>query len=427
MKWNSSLIGALVVVLFVLITFPLAHAHPASWNDMARVAAIESLVERGTWAIDDASWVEETKDKILLDGKFYSDKMPVFTVIGAGVYAGLRLVAPNVSLAPACAACAYPWLVRLLVALPAALALALMFDFARRQNVPVWIAGVGTLTLGIGTMLFPFSTVLNHHVPAAGAVWASFYLLATRRADRRAIFCAGVLAALALSFDVLAGVVAATVGGIAVLRLRRDLVFFALGGVIPLAFTALFDYQIAGTLLPPYTVTNGYAYPGSAFPATFAGNGTPDDYAAYAFRMFLGGKGLFAFNPLLLLAFAGAVRVALTRRHPLRLEAVSVALGFIFLCAYLATQTGNYGGQAYGERWFIPAIPLVGAFIFFAPPLDGKHPWLWLAFAPLLIISAISSWQGAQAPWQDHLPVLQMTRDVNKFPYLGFRWNLRLP
>jgi hypothetical protein len=205
-------------------------------------------------------------------------------------------------------------------------------------------------------------------------------------------------------------------------------------------------------------VTDAYNFPGSAFPATVGGNGTPDDYAAYAFRMFLGGKGLLAYNPLLILAFVGAVRVALNRGSALRVQAALTALGFIALCVYLATQTGNYGGTAYGERWFIVAIPILFSFIFSVPPLNSasrtpalrrphaiprdsktlsgasgaaerergarKNAW-YLLLVPLLALSIISSLQGSQAPWQDWLPPLQMTRDVTKFPYLGFRWNLR--
>lgn len=426
-QMDSQIVGAAIALLFFCSAFALTQAKPESWNDISRTASIESLAERGTWVIDDSPWVELTQDKILLSDKFYSDKMPVFTWIGAGVYVVLR--AFGMSLAPNCIACAYPWLTRILVALPAAVMLWLFFDFARRLKLPTGSALIGTVALGIGTMIFPYALVLNHHVPAACAVFASFYLLTLRRDDRRAIFSAGILAALAVSFDVLAGVVAATVGIIALVRLRRAFVFFALGAAIPLLATAWFDYQIAGTLLPPYMVTSGYVYPGSAFPATFAGNGTPDDYVAYAFRMFVGGKGLFAYNPLLLFAFAGAVGAALTRRHPLRIEAACVALGFVFLCLYLATNTGNYGGTAYGERWFVPAVPLLFAFIFFIPPLNAatwKH-WAWIVFLPALAVSVISSWQGAQAPWQDYLPVLQMTRDVSRFRFLGFKWNLLFP
>ena len=76
-------------------------------------------------------------------------------------------------------------------------------------------------------------------------------------------------------------------------------------------------------------IPEGYDYPGSAFPAVIGGNaGRPDDYGRYAFRMFLGGKGLFAYNPLLLFALIGAISVALSRAHPLRVEAFCAFFNF---------------------------------------------------------------------------------------------------
>lgn len=436
-------IGVVLAILFLVACFFAVKTQPESWNDTSRVAAIESLVERGTWAIDGSTWVNITKDKILINEAFYSDKMPLFSVLGSGVYAVLHSIGG--SLASNCSEvarfCAYSWLTLVLVSIPASILIWLFFDYATRMKMPLWAAIAGTIALGIGTMIFPYSLVLNHHVPAAASVFASFYLLSGQRNEQIPptplskggkvpdvrLFAAGFFATLAISFDVLSGVIAATLFGIALVRYRPRFHFFVLGVLIPLAATTLLDYQIAHTILPPYTVTDAYNYPGSEFPASIAGNGTPDDYAAYAFRMFLGGKGLFAYNPLLLFAFVGAVGVALSRRHPLRVEGAITVLGFIALCIYLATNTGNYGGTSYGERWFIVSIPILLSFFFFVPPLNAAN-WksaAWILFLPLLALSIVSSLQGAQAPWKDFLPALQMTRNVNRFPFLGFRWNLK--
>ncbi len=416
----------MALALLVVIA-ALTKTKPESWNDIARIASIESLVERGTWAIDDSPWVDQTKDKVLLNGHFYSDKMPLLTFMGAGVYAVLH--GWGASLAPDCSQagtfCAYRWLTLILIGLPVALLVWLFFDLARRW-VPLWVAVIGTLALALGSMILPYALVFNHHAPAAASLFASFYLLVSRRTDRRWVVLAGFLAALAIAFDALSGIVAASVLAIAFVRLRAGFVYVALGAAIPVLLTALLDLQIAGTVVPAYMMTNGYNYPGSAFPATVGGNGTPDDYVAYAFRMFLGGKGLFAYNPLLLLALAGAIRVGLDRQHPLRIEGLFTALGFVLLCLYLATNTGNYGGTGYGERWFIVAVPTLLVFLFFVPPLQAatwKNP-VWVLFIPLLALSILSSLQGAQAPWQDWLPPLQLTRSA-QFPVFGFRWNLQ--
>jgi hypothetical protein len=461
MKLNSRVVGALIAILFFAFCVASIKTKPESWNDIARVASIESLVERGTWAIDESAWLDRTADKVFLGGKFYSDKLPLLSVIGAGVYAIVRN-AFGASLAPDCAQCAYAPLTLILVALPVALTLWVFFDFAARQNMPVWIGTLGTVALGAGTMLLPYALVLNHHVPAACALFASFYFLwrglSSPQSQTRkfAPLAAGFFAALAIAFDIPSGIIAASLFGIALTRYRVDVFFFALGGAVPIAITALLDYQVAGTIIPAYLIPEGYAYPGSEFPAIIGGNaGTPDDYVAYAFRMFLGGKGLFAYNPLLIFAFIGALRVAFTRTNFLRIEGAWIAFGFSALCVYLATGTGNFGGNAYGERWFIPAIPVLFAFIFCAPPLSEIRNWKldvgsnstrqavqrptstqsvqhltviagWLLLIAALALSIFSSLQGAQAPWQDILPPLQMTRS-SQFPIFGFRWNVRLP
>jgi hypothetical protein len=428
--WSPpGLIGAAMALAFLAAFFALAKGEPVSWNDIARTATVESLVERGTWTIDDSPWLELTKDKIFINGKFYSDKMPLLSVIAAGVYAVARFGFGE-SLAPGCAhSCAYSWLAFVLAGIPATVMIWLFFEFARRIGMPMWSASIGTLAFGLGTLIFPYALVFNHHVPAAASLFASFYLLVTRGAvSRAALFAAGLLAALAISFDVLSGITAASILGIALVKHRRQFAWVLAGAAIPLVVTALLDYQIAQTIIPPYMITNGYNYPGSAFPATFGGNGTPDDYAAYAFRMFLGGKGLLAYNPLLLFAATGAISVARRRDHALRVEAIFIFAGFVLLALYLALFTGNLGGTAYGERWYISAIPVLFAFIFFVPPLGANWKnWGWILFLPLLALSILSSLQGAQAPWLDTPPPLQMTRDVSHFPIFGFKWNLKFP
>ena len=426
---SSQFVGAAIALAFLIAFFALTKSEPVSWNDIARTATVESLVERGTWTIDGSPWLELTKDKVFLNGRFYSDKMPLLSLIGAGVYAVARF-GWGESLAPGCGhSCAYFWLAFILAGIPAALMIWLFFEFARHVGAPMWSAFIGTLAFGLGTMIFPYALVFNHHVPAAASLFASFYLLTTRGASRAASFAAGLLAALAISFDVLSGITAASLLGIALVRQRRQFVWVLAGALIPLAITALLDYQIARTIIPPYMITNGYDYPGSAFPATFGGNGTPDDYAAYAFRMFLGGQGLFAYNPLLLFALIGAFGVAVTRGHALRVEAVFILIGFILLALYLALFTGNLGGTAYGERWYVAAIPVLFSFIFFIPPL-GSSTWksvAWILFLPLLALSIFSTFQGAQGPWLYSAPPLQMTRDVTHFPIFGFKWNIKFP
>ena len=152
MQKRDLIVAAVTAFAFFAVFAALAKSRPESWNDIGRMAGIESIAERGTWSIDDSPWVDQTQDKVRLDDKFYSDKMPLLTLMGAGVYAVLHN-GLGASLAPDCSTvarfCAYPWLTRIFIALPAALMLGLFFVYARRLSIPVWIAVVGTIALAL--------------------------------------------------------------------------------------------------------------------------------------------------------------------------------------------------------------------------------------------------------------------------------------
>src|SRR6185295_4349664 len=85
-----------------------AEPYAGGWNDGSRLAAVESLGERGTFIIDDSVFVRVrpaepgrplpypadradllthgTLDKLFIDGHYYSDKSPVPSVLMACLY-----------------------------------------------------------------------------------------------------------------------------------------------------------------------------------------------------------------------------------------------------------------------------------------------------------------------------------------------------
>src|SRR3989338_6622265 len=76
--------------LFVFIVFFLLYASlvktDVSWNDGSRFAALESVVERHTFAIDNSSFLNITKDRVFFNGHFYSDKAPGLVFLALPVY-----------------------------------------------------------------------------------------------------------------------------------------------------------------------------------------------------------------------------------------------------------------------------------------------------------------------------------------------------
>ncbi len=401
---------------------------PTSWNDISRVAAIEALVEHGTWVIDDSPWMNQTMDKVMIGGRFYSDKMPLLSFMGAGVYAALY--AAGMSLAPDCAGtvggCAYYPLTLILMTLPAAILMELFLSFLLRYT-RLWAAVAATVALAAATMVTPYAMVLNHHLPGAVALFASFYIVTDdKKRSPSWLVLAGALAAFAPACDGSSGIIAAGVAVIALIRYRRAFLPFALGFAIPVIATMLIDLQMVGTILPPYMVPGGYDYPGAAAASSLAGLARADELYAYNFRMFVGAQGIFAYNPLLLFAIVGAGLVATRRGHPLRIAALATLGSVILLCIYLGLSTGNYGGPSYGIRFFVPAVPILFAFIVFVIPSAGirRTSSLVLIMAPLLLLSIFSTYQGMRRPWLYTPPPVHLQR-LDAPPFVGIKWEVK--
>src|SRR5690349_4034542 len=115
-RWRWA--GRAAVLAAAVLAAAGARPFAGAWNDGSRLAAAESLGERGTLVIDDSIFVrvpppEEgrpapyppdrpdllllgTRDKLLVGGHFYSDKSPVPNVLMAGLYrAWLALGGPT--------------------------------------------------------------------------------------------------------------------------------------------------------------------------------------------------------------------------------------------------------------------------------------------------------------------------------------------
>src|SRR3954449_8391358 len=101
------------LTIAILIAGISASPYAGSWNDGSRFAAIESLVDYHTWAIDDSIFVSGTarsdsanpyppndptlqksgtQDKMWIRGHFYSDKSPVPNLALAIIYRGIQLI-----------------------------------------------------------------------------------------------------------------------------------------------------------------------------------------------------------------------------------------------------------------------------------------------------------------------------------------------
>ncbi len=412
----------LIIGVFTLIWALSIHSRSYSSNDASRLASIDSLVERGMWTIDESRFL--TVDKIKIGDHFYSDKPPLLSFVGAGLYSILHrldlklqvdgcdaLRSPThcrAMLEASEADWAYFLLTLLLVSSPATLILVLIYRLARQRGFSNASSLAFITLLGLGTAIWPYSTVFTNHVPAAAAALVGLYLLLTHdRLTRSQLLTIGFSSALAAAIDPSTGIFAVGYFLLCVWRSRSYALWFMLGALVPVAVTLALNYQITGTWLLPQMVTSGYNYPGSEFAATVAGNQRAADVPAYVYNLLIGQRGVFLFFPIVVWYLWAAVRAArsieLTISRSARLMLVCSLIYFL----YFALFTDNYGGYAFSPRWLLNPVPLLAVFAVTDRALYRPR-WRVLLLTGFAIISVYEAYQGTLDPWRPAFPEVRL-------------------
>jgi hypothetical protein len=153
--------------------------------------------------------------------------------------------------------------------------------------------------LGLGTALFPYSTVFTNHVPAAAALFVAVYLLIRQhRPTPVTLACSGACAVLSLTLDLSQGIFLVGLGLYVLWTQRKEAAWFILGGLFPLLLAVWLNYQVIGNPWPPQFYAAGYHYAGSEFGMTVAGNQPAADIGRYTFDLLVGQRGVLAFYPI---------------------------------------------------------------------------------------------------------------------------------
>jgi len=305
----------------------------------------------------------------------------------------------------------------IMVGVPSALMLALFYKSTGLLGLANLPALILTGILGLGTLILPYSLVFTNHVPTAACLLAGLYALVRSRSEnlKRWLFAAGFLTALAVALEFQVGPFLLIFLMAALWRFRRSAWPFVLGGLLPLVLTAALDGWMLGDLLPPQLHTAGYNYPGSALYGTAGGTHGSANLLEYAVRILVGDHGVLAFSPVMLRAAYAVAKVLAWRKHPLRGMAIGVGVASLALSLYIIFFTDNFGGQAYGPRWFVAITPLL--FFFAAEPALYRSVRRWLIFAALSALSVFAAWQGAPNPWGPALPPLRLETSASVFAW----------
>jgi hypothetical protein len=379
--WATAVVAAAALGLAAAAARPYA----GGWNDGSRLAAAESLLDRGTLGIDDSVFVRPahsgprpypadrpdllavgTLDKLFIAGRFHSDKPAAANVLTAAVYRPfLWLGFPSPGARPD----VFAWAVTVLTSgVGYAAAVACVWVLGRRLGLPAGWRLAWTAAFGLSTFALTYTKHVTPHTPHLAVVAASCLLL-WRVADGRAagrtawgsVAALGLLAGLGFNLDFAAGPVFAGVGFAAVgWRTKRlaPLAVYAVAALPGVAAGIGLNVAVGGSVLPPNMNPAYFRYPGSPFSEenmTGVLRHRPLNQLLYAAGMLLGKHGFLNHNLPLLLAAAGAWKV-FRRPFPGRAELAWQLAGCAGTWAVYSLLSNNMGGQCCSVRWFVPFL-----------------------------------------------------------------------
>lgn len=366
------------ILLFVALLQSFAYfVPPATWNPMSRFAVTSAIVERGR--LDIGPFAEATGDRAFRDGRWYSDKAPLLSLVAVPTYGVVRAVhrvsgrpaptyeAEAIDGVVAARLRPSPTLTQLLYAVSVAtsgMAGALLgvgiFTALRRRGFGARASLASALVCMLGTPLLPYATSFYGHVPAAAALFFALAILDDAAPTRRRVVAQGALLATAVGCEYLSAVPAIVIGIAALVRAGRGAPRVAAGlalGALPVVLVVC-GYHAACFGSPLRT---GYSF--LVDPTFVAGHArgvlgfeTPSWRALMG--ILLGAeRGLLRHFPIAALGLIGVAMAV--RAHPRDRMLRAGALAFV---AMLLANAGYYmwwGGASSGPRHLVPVLPVL--------------------------------------------------------------------
>ena len=369
---------AIIVAASCFVVYAVLQAEPLqSANDRSRWCTIWSLVERGTYQIDEIDSVARwsTIDKVRHRENdqepyhFYSSKPPLFPTMVAGLYwfekqtLGYTLLEDTATVTR---------LILLLVnALPMVLAL-----FALRRSLQLievsdttrWLLLVAA---GFGSMLNPFLTTLNNHTPAAVCLLFSLTAIIRLKScptpQGKDFAFVGAFAALTCCFELpaaLFGLLSFFV--VVAIDWKATAKYYVPAAIIPLAAFFITNWICTGGIKPFYTYygTEKYEYIHEGVPSYWMNpqgiDANTESTPVYLFHCTLGHHGILSLTPVFLLTIAGWIAVLKSRRASATrvVNLLGIGISCVVLIFYLTrTQNYNYGGNSSALRWMLWLTP----------------------------------------------------------------------
>lgn len=361
-------------------------------NESSRFGVVQAIGEQGVFHIEQTNFAS-TVDKVERDGHLYSDKPLPLSFCAALVHGAVHRVTginftDNRMLAI--------YLVNLLVSGGCNILLfLLMFNHLRRTSRGrIELKFLLALAMCLTTWLGSYSVILNNHTPAALALLGMVVALEkfrrrpTLQAAVLAAAAAGIAGALDIPLGLLAG--AAALAGIWFTAPAGDRwkplgAAVVTGGAVCLA-VLLLNFVAYGTPVPLYVAGNS---------GTFGIGIVWSNLADYWFQSLFGFRGLFSYQPFLLLIFPA---VWCLRRKLRVSDWCGLGTAAALICFYM-TFTNEYGGASYGMRYLVPVIPVFWLVISRWILSWRLAAWKLIPVVILLLWGAVTALVGAYSPF----------------------------
>ena len=471
--------GYAVLIAAVAVAVVSARDQAGGWNDGSRLATVECLVDHHTLAIDESvfvrvpriepdrdepfpypmeypeTWIFGTRDKIRVDGHYYSHKSPLPAVLLAGWYAVWRQMT-GLTARGRCDEFCY-WMTLGSSGVAYVAAVVCVFYLGRLLRLRLADRLAVTASFALATVAVAYVRGVNDHILLLAVAAALLVVLARLARPEAAadhppklpwfnLAAIGALAGLGYTIDSGSGplLLLATLAVTAYRRLSlgestdfrgakgdktaspafarrssRDCamsVALVLAAAMPwvVAHHAL-TYRIGGTLQPLGSVPEFFDWPETPFRREnltgFWNHTSLVGFAAYAAALvfdpltrFAVGypaadfpvRGFLPHNLPLLLLLPGAA--TLLRRRPAEwpelLAMFGWAAGTWLLYAALSV---NFSGDCCSIRWFVPLLAAGYYALMILMRDDGRYRvGFWLLTAIGLLLGAMMWWQG---PW----------------------------
>ncbi|MGC1308474.1 MAG: hypothetical protein WA885_14715 [Phormidesmis sp.] len=349
-----------IFVIFFILFALLTKVEPTGWNDQSRLAQVQSLVEHGSFIIDDSKF-SITGDKYFFNNHFYSDKPPILALYAAPVYFVLKQLGFTLT---EHTRSTYYLLTLLSIGVLSALGLTvfkkILKDFFNASDE--W-ADITTFVTGAGTLILPYSLIFNNHVPSGVLILLGFYFFLNFKKNsglKNAAF-SGLFFSLVGGIDITCFLF---IPFMLILFFRKSLqagLTFGLSCLPAIALYLFLNLYTSGSLIPPAMNASLWDYPGSKFGSeTLSGLANHDgaaDVWFYAYHMLLGNRGLISHTPILLLSIIGILMLYSMLYEGNQKFRYRSAYSYMLLASLLYTasyvfRTTNYSGWAFGVRWF---------------------------------------------------------------------------